>query len=494
VDLLDVETWQGRIATGGWVSGDGEPLAVRESATGARIGTLGTASVTQATEAARRAARAQREWAEWSPSARAAVLRRAGELFEAHESDITPWLVRESGGTWAKAATEVRAAVGECHEASALPTHPQGDLLATNRDRWSLSRRVPAGVVSVIAPFNYPLTLGIRSVAPALAVGNAVLLKPDPRTSVGGGVAIQRVFEEAGLPAGVLQTLPGGADIGEVVVGAPEVRVISFTGSTAAGRKVGEAAARHLKRAHLELGGNNAIIVLPGADVELAAAAGAFGSFLHQGQICQAAGRHLVHEDQAEAYLAELARIASALRVGDPYREEGVQVGPIIDDHQLVGVAALVDQAVADGARVRAGGAAEGRFYQPTVLSGVTARMAVWTDEIFGPVAPVLTYRSLDEAVDLVNASEYGLSVAVLGDVGTGMTVADRIHSGVVHLNEQTVGDESMAPFGGMGASGTGSRFGGPEANFEAFTETQWVTARPTIETYALPSGVRPVR
>ncbi|MDN3905561.1 aldehyde dehydrogenase family protein [Arthrobacter sp. YD2] len=492
MDMLQVEEWA--VPRGGiWTDGDGEPLPVREAATGEVIITLATASVAQAEEAARTAARAQRDWAALPPSARAAVLRRASELFAQHSDRITPWIVRESGGTWAKAGTEILAAVSECAEASALPTLPQGDTLATNKQRWSFSRRVPAGVVSVIAPFNYPLTLAIRSVAPALAVGNAVLLKPDPRTTVCGGAVIQRIFDEAGLPAGVLQVLPGGAEIGAAVVSAPEVRIISFTGSTAAGIKVGEAAARQMKRAHLELGGNNAVLVLPGADTAAAAAAGAFASFLHQGQICQAAGRHLVHVSQVEDYLAELARIAKSLMVGDPWRQEGVQIGPVIDERQLAAVEALVDGAVAAGARVHAGGRTDGRAYLPTVLSGVEPGMPVWRDEIFGPVAPVLAYETLDEAVELVNASPYGLSVAVLGDAGTAMSVADRIHSGVVHINEQTVGDEATAPFGGMGTSGNGARFGGPEANFEAFTETQWVTVRPTIETYAVPSGRAPL-
>ena len=490
MDML--EEWA--VPQGGiWTDGDGGPLRVREAATGEVITTLATASVEQAEEAARTAARAQRDWAALPPSARAAVLRRASELFAQHADQITPWIVRESGGTWAKASTEVLAAVSECAEASALPTLPQGDTLATNKQRWSFSRRVPAGVVSVIAPFNYPLTLAIRSVAPALAVGNAVLLKPDPRTSVCGGAAIQRIFDEAGLPSGVLQVLPGGAEIGAAVVSAPEVRIVSFTGSTAAGIKVGEAAARQMKRAHLELGGNNAVVVLPGADIAAAAAAGAFASFLHQGQICQAAGRHLVHVAQAEDYLAELARIAKSLVVGDPWRQEGVQIGPVIDERQLAAVEALVDGAVAAGAQVHAGGRTEGRCYLPTVLSGVEPGMPVWQDEIFGPVAPVLAYDTLDDAVELVNASPYGLSVAVLGDAGTAMSVADRIHSGIVHINEQTVGDEATAPFGGVGASGNGARFGGPEANFEAFTETQWVTVRPTIETYAVPSGRAPL-
>ena len=492
MDMVKAEEWA--VPRGGvWTNGGGEPLPVREAATGEVITTLRTASVAQAEEAARTAARAQRDWAALPPSARAAVLRRASELFAEHADRITPWIVRESGGTWAKASTEVLAAVSECAEASALPTLPQGDTLATNKQRWSFSRRVPAGVVSVIAPFNYPLTLAIRSVAPALAVGNAVLLKPDPRTTVCGGAVIQRIFDEAGLPAGVLQVLPGGAEIGAAVVSAAEVRIISFTGSTAAGIKVGEAAARQMKRAHLELGGNNAVLVLPGADTAAAAAAGAFASFLHQGQICQAAGRHLVHVSQVEDYLAELARIAKSLMVGDPWRQEGVQIGPVIDERQLATVEALVDGAVAAGARVHAGGRTDGRAYLPTVLSGVDPEMPVWQDEIFGPVAPVLVYETLDEAVELVNASRYGLSVAVLGDAGTAMTVADRIHSGIVHINEQTVGDEATAPFGGVGASGNGARFGGPEANYEAFTETQWVTVRPTIETYAVPSGRAPL-
>ncbi|PWB97647.1 aldehyde dehydrogenase family protein [Salinibacterium hongtaonis] len=486
--LLDADVWTGNIATEGWVAGEGAPLQVREAATGAVIGQLGTASLEQVAQAARRAATAQREWARMTPAARAAVMRRAGDIFERDADLIKPWIVRESGGTWAKAATEVLAAVSECREGAALPAHPHGEVLTTNKQRWSIARRVPAGVVSVIAPFNYPLTLAIRSVAPALALGNAVLLKPDPRTSVCGGVVLQRVFEEAGVPAGVLQLLPGGADVGAAVVSAPEVRIISFTGSTAAGRHVGKAAAEHMKRAHLELGGNNAIIVLPGADIDKAAAAGAFASFLHQGQICQAAGRHLVHESQVEEYLEKLVAVAQSVKVGDPFSEEGIQMGPIIDDRQLASLHSIVDQALADGATLLTGGPGEGRCYRPTVLGGVRTDMAVWRDEIFGPVAPVISYSTIDEAIDIVNASDYGLSVSVLGDVGTAMTVTDQITSGVVHINEQTVGDEASAPFGGMGASGNGSRFGGPGANFEAFTETQWVTVKPEIETYTLPA------
>ncbi|RAD83153.1 benzaldehyde dehydrogenase, partial [Burkholderia multivorans] len=192
-------------------------------------------------------------------------------------AEIGEWIVRESGAIQPKADLETTMAAQICYESASLPSHPKGEVLPSNEPRWSFSRRLPAGVVSVIAPFNFPLILSIRSVAPALALGNAVLLKPDPRTAVSGGVTLARIFAEAGLPEGLLQVLPGGRDVGEAVVDAPEVSVISFTGSTAAGRKVGEAAGRLLKRCHLELGGNNALIVLPGADLAAATSAGAFG-------------------------------------------------------------------------------------------------------------------------------------------------------------------------------------------------------------------------
>jgi benzaldehyde dehydrogenase (NAD) len=463
--------------------GTGGTHAVVEPATGKTLGRVGLATPDDVAKAAGKAAQAQRDWARRKPAERAAVLRRAGELWEEHAAEVQDWIVREAGSTRPKAGIETEMAAGVCFGASALPTHPRGEVLSTGEPRWSLARRVPAGVVSVISPFNFPLVLAIRSVAPALALGNAVLLKPDLRTAVSGGVSLVRVFEAAGLPDGLLHLLPGDAAVGAAVVDAPEVSVVSFTGSTAAGRKVGEAAARGLKRVHLELGGNNALVVLPGADVAKAASAGAFGSFLHQGQICMATGRHLVHESQVDEYVEALAEKARRLPVGNP-AESDVALGPIIDDRQLAHVAGVVDRSVAAGATVVAGGKPDAPFYPPTVLSGLDDTAPAWREEIFGPVAPVRAYRDLDEAARIVNDSEYGLSVGILGDVGTAMTLADEVRSGKVHLNEQTVGDEPTAPFGGVGDSGNGSRFGGAQANIEAFTETQWLTVRPDIAGY----------
>lgn len=481
--LLDPAVWGGKINIGGWKPGRSGTAASIEPATGNVLGHHGVAGVDDVAEAAAVARAAQSDWAARAPEERAAVLRRAGSLWEEHGAEIQGWLVRESGGIPAKAALETHIAAHECFEASALPSHPAGDVLSSNDERWSFARRRPVGVVSVIAPFNFPLILSIRAVAPALALGNAVLLKPDPRTTVSGGVALLRIFEEAGLPAGLLSLLPGGADIGAAVVEAPEVRVIAFTGSTAAGRHVGETAARHLKRAHLELGGNNALIVLPGADLDKAVSAAAFGSFMHQGQICMATGRHIVHESLHEAYVEKLADKARGLPVGDPAAEQ-VALGPIIDETQLKRVDAVVQEAVLHGARIEAGGTHEGQFYAPTVLTGLDADNPAWSQEIFGPVAPVMAFSTLDEAVELCNNSEYGLSVGILGDVGQAMKLADRIDSGKIHINEQTVSDEANAPFGGTKSSGNGSRAGGAQANLEAFTEVQWLTMRPEIAPY----------
>jgi benzaldehyde dehydrogenase (NAD) len=342
----------------------------------------------------------------------------------------------------------------------------------------SIARRVPVGVVGVISPFNFPLILSIRSVAPALALGNAVILKPDPRTAVCGGVTLARVFEEAGLPQGVLSVLPGAAPVGQAMIMEPLVRVISFTGSTAAGRRVGALAGEHLKRVHLELGGNSALIVMDDADLDLAASAGAFGSFNHQGQICMTTGRHLVHEAVYPDYLRRLADKANHLPVGDPATGQ-VALGPLIDEGQRDKVHALVTASVDAGARLAAGGTYEGLFYKPTVLAEVTPDVPAYTEEIFGPVAPVVRFSSLDEAVELATRTEYGLSLGIITrDVMRGLELAERIPTGIVHVNDQTVADEAHVPFGGVGASGTGARFGGAAANIEAFTDTRWITLR----------------
>ncbi|MBX6168658.1 MAG: benzaldehyde dehydrogenase [Thermobispora bispora] len=472
------------IYSDGWRPSRAGHAPVIEPATGNELARAGIAGPEDIAAAAERAERAQRDWAAASFEERAAVLRRAGRLFEEHAEEIQHWLIREAGSTPGKAAFETSVAAAECHEAAALAAQPYGELLPTVRRRLSLARRVPVGVVGVISPFNAPLILGIRSVAPALALGNAVVFKPDPRTAVCGGVVIARVFEEAGLPPGLLHMLPGGPDAGEALVADPRIPVISFTGSTAAGRKVGEACGRLLKRAHLELGGNSALIVLDDADLDRAVSAGAWGSFFHQGQICMTTGRHLVHASIKDEYVARLAAKAEAMRVGDPAREE-VELGPLIDERQRDKVHGLVTRSTAAGARLAAGGTYEGLFYRPTVLTDLTPEAPAYAEEVFGPVAPVVSFSTREEAAALAADSEYGLSLGILTrDVMKGLALAELIPTGIVHINDQTVDDEAVAPFGGVRASGTGSRFGGARANAEAFTYTQWVTMQGEIAEY----------
>jgi benzaldehyde dehydrogenase (NAD) len=484
--LLRPDEWQGKIKLAGWADGAGGTRTVVAPATGAALGEIGMAGPADVATAVGVGRAAQRDWARTPYTERAAVLRRAGALWEEHAAEIHDWLIRETGSVPGKAAFETSTAAQECYEAAALPGHPYGELLRSAEPRFSFARRLPVGAVGVIAPFNVPIVLAIRAVAPALALGNAVVLKPDPRTAVSGGVAIARVFEEAGLPDGLLTVLPGGADVGAAVVTDPGVPVIAFTGSTAAGRAVAELGGRHLKRVHLELGGNSALVVCADVDVERAAAVGAWGSFFHQGQVCMATSRHLVHESIAEPYVRALSATADGLPAGDPAAGP-VAVGPLIDAGQRDRVHAIVTGTVEAGAELRAGGTYDGLVYRPTVLAGVPRSAPAHEQEIFGPVAPVLTFSSLDEAAELAGATEYGLSLGILThDVMAALEFGERVPTGLLHINDQTINDEATIPFGGVGASGTGARHGGAQANIEAFTDTQWVTVRDAPPAYPI--------
>jgi benzaldehyde dehydrogenase (NAD) len=481
--LLDSSVWSSRIYSGGWTTAHGGDAAIVAPATGEEIGRIGAADAEDVARAAEAAAAAQPAWAATNFEERAAVLRRAGALLEKHGQEIAGFLIREAGAVGGMAGFNVYVATQECYEAATLASRPLGEILPSALPRLSLLKRVPVGVVGVISPFNAPLILSSRSVAPALALGNAVVLKPDLRTGVSGGVILARIFEEAGLPANLLHVLPGGPAVGAAMVEHPRIRVISFTGSSATGRRVAELGARHLKRVHLELGGNSALVILDDVDLDRAVSAGAWASFLHQGQICMTAGRHIVHERIADAYVKALSEHANHLPVGDPAAGE-VALGPLIDAHQRDKVHGLVNSTVAAGARLTAGGTYEDLFYRPTVLDEVRTDMPAYAQEVFGPVAPVVRFSTVEEAARLASDSDYGLSLGILtGNVDRGLALADQIPTGIVHINDQTVNDEAVAPFGGMFDSGTGARFGG-SANLDAFTDQRWITLRGEIPPY----------
>ena len=462
-----------------WRPGTGEPREVREPATGRHLLSVPQSTTDDVRRAAAAAAAAQPAWAETNYQERARILRRAAEIYEAHRPEFGTWTQRETGAHHNKMHHEQNFTTGELLAASTMPWQPYGSLVPTvQQERLSMIRRVPVGVVGAITPWNSPSVLGMRVVAPALALGNAVVLKPDPQTPVCGGAMFAAVFKEAGLPDGLLQIVIGDAEAGEALVTDPNVNMVSFTGSTEVGRLVGSLAGGLLKKVSLELGGNNPLVVLDDADLAAAASAGAYSSFQFQGQVCFATGRHIVHRSVADEYVDLLAQKARRLRTGDPYRED-VELGPIVNEQQLQRVDDIVQRSVRDGgARLVEGGTYEGLFYRPTVLADVKLDSPAWTDEIFGPVAPVVTFSSDDEAVELANSSEYGLAAGVYSrSISRGLAIANRIKAGMVHVNDQSINDEATIPFGGMGLSGNGGRFGS-EANLEAFTQWQWVTVR----------------
>ena len=461
-----------------WHPGSGELADIHEPATGQTLASISQSTPDDVARAAAAAAAAQPAWAETGYEERARVLRRVAELLGTHADEIALWNVRETGAVRGKADNEVYNTLNEVLNAATMPAQAYGSLVPSAQPaRLSMVRRVPVGVIGVITPWNFPLVLGMRVVAPALALGNAVVLKPDPQTPVTGGAIFAALFAEAGLPDGVLQIVCGGADTGEALVSDRSVSMVSFTGSTRTGRRVAQLAANSLKKTSLELGGNNAFIVLDDADIDLASSAGAWGSFLHQGQICLTTGRHLVHEKVADAYIEALAARAKQLTVGDPFRDN-VHLGPLMNERQLARVDDVVKRSLAGGAILVEGGTHDGLFYRPTVLAKVSTDLPAFTDEIFGPVAPVTTFGSDQEAVALANQSEYGLVAGIhTRSISRGLAIANRLRSGMVHVNDQTVNDEAIVPFGGMGASGNGGRHGGA-ANFEEFTQWQWVTVR----------------
>jgi benzaldehyde dehydrogenase (NAD) len=453
----------------------GETVRLGIPGTPDELATVTLASPADVRAAAERARRAQRDWAATPIAARAELLSRVEQLLLEHADELQPGIAHETGSVYGKARSEIDGSVNELRAARALASIPDGAVYPSQTGSLSYSRRIPVGVVGLITPWNFPVALAMRVIAPALVLGNAVLLKPDPQTPISGGDMIAAVFARAGLPAGVLASLPGGPAVGESVVADPDVDMVSFTGSTAAGRKVGALAGSLLKRTSLELGGNNPMIVLDCVDVADAAAAGAAGSFTHQGQICMSTGRHIVHESVAAAYTDALVAQAAALRIGSTIDPE-VTLGPLINATQVDRIADIVSRSVAMGAVVVSGGATVGQFYEPTVLTGVTADMPAFAEELFGPVAVISTFASDDEAVAIANAGDYGLAASVFGsDLARARHIALQLRAGMVHVNSITITDTAITPMGGHGSSGNGGAVGGL-ANIDEYTQVRWYT------------------
>ena len=462
---------------GSWRDGaSGKVLSDRNPYNGDLIAEFKLGTRADLDEAYASASAAQKIWAEINPYERRTIMEKAVAYVEKMDAEITDIIIQELGGTRLKAFFEIGLVKNIIKEASTYPLRMTGEILPSVMDgKENRLYRVPVGVVGVISPFNFPFFLSMRSVATAIGAGNGVVLKPHDDTVITGGTLVAKIFEEAGVPKGLLNVIIADIkDIGDAFVEHPIPRVISFTGSEKVGRHIGMVAGRALKKAILELGGNSALIVLADADLDNALNAAVFSRFTHQGQICMCANRVLVHRSLYPQFLDRYVKRVSALKVGDP-NDPQTDLGPLMNKTQADTLSRQIQKGIAEGARPVLQGRMEGNLASPTIFADVKPSMSVAQDEMFGPAVSVIPFDTTEEAIQIANDSAFGLSGAIhTKDVEYGAELAKRIDTGMVHVNGGTIDDEPLIAFGGEKASGVG-RLNGRWA-LEEFTTLKWVS------------------
>lgn len=472
---------------GDWRDGKaGDSLQIRNPYTGDTLGGIVKATADDLDAAYLAARRAQRDWAARLPRERAEVFRKALRLLEAQKEEIIAWLIAEAGSTRIKAEIEFGTVYGQMVEAAALPYRMTGQILPIDvAGKESRVYRKPVGVVGVISPWNWPMTLSHRSIGAALALGNGVVVKPADETPVTGGLLLARIYEEAGLPKGLLNVVVGDvAEIGDAFTLHPVPRVISFTGSTPVGRHIAGLAVRAaaMKHVALELGGNAPLVVLDDADLDRAVTAAVFGRFLHQGQICMSTNRIIVDRSLMADFQKAFVERVSQLRYGDPSDPE-TAIGPIISARHLERLTALIRKSVNDGAVPLLSGDPVGQVLPPHVFGEVANTSHLAQGEIFGPLVPLISARDEADALAQANATEYGLTSALFSqNEARALAFADKLDVGMTHINDITVNASANNPFGGEKNSGMG-RFGGDWILHE-FTTDHWVTVQRTRRPY----------
>jgi acyl-CoA reductase-like NAD-dependent aldehyde dehydrogenase len=433
------------------------------------------------------AATAFPDWSHTPPAEKQRYFLRAADILERRQREIVNIVTQETGGTLDWAMFQTCFVPGLLREAAAQVHAITGEIIPADLPgAFFMAVRQPVGVVAGIAPWNAPLILSLRAVALPMACGNTTVLKPSAEAPVSGGIVFAEVFEEAGLPRGVFNVVTNGpgfsGEVGDELIEHPKVRRLSFTGSTEVGRRIAEKAARHLKKVTLELGGNDPLIILKDADIDYAVNAATFGRFNHQGQVCMSSKRIIVEKAVAARFTEKFVEKVRRLKVGDP-RDADTIIGPLINQQQVDKLHKQVEEAIKQGARLVCGGKYDGRCYYPTVLTNVAPDMNIAREETFGPVAPIIVVEDADEAVRVANDSRFGLSAGVItGDFQKGLDIAERLESGMVHINDSTIHDEPQVPFGGMKESGYG-RHGG-RAAIEEFTELRWISIQRTPRQY----------
>tara|TARA_B100000700_G_C15005901_1_gene838497 strand:- start:318 stop:1796 length:1479 start_codon:yes stop_codon:yes gene_type:complete len=429
-------------------------------------------------EAYKGSKQAQQLWAKVAPAERVALVNALASVMESRSDEIIDWLIRESGSTRGKATFECFHTINMVRESATLPFQVEGKVLTSYKPgKQSFVFREPLGVIGVISPWNFPLYLSMRSVVPAIALGNTVVLKPASDTAITGGLLIAHLFEEAGFPPGVLNVIVGaGSEIGDAFVEHSVPSLISFTGSTDIGRSVGRIAVggNYIKRVALELGGNAPLVVLDDADIEAAAHAAVVGRFLHQGQVCMSVNRVIVDQKIYSDFAALVVERVQQLSVGDPNLAETV-IGPIVSQSQLTGLLNKITRANRDGLECLHSGSASGLVLPPHVYGRVAPHHELAYDETFGPIMPLIISQNEEHALELANSSEFGLASAVFTqNMDRGLRFASGIVAGITHINDITIDDQPNAPFGGEKNSGLG-RFNGSYA-IDEFTRAHWVT------------------
>jgi benzaldehyde dehydrogenase (NAD) len=445
------------------------------------------ASPADAVMAVEAAAEAFKTWSQSGPSERRMLLLKAADALEAKTPQFIEAVAAETGASGQWAGFNVFLAAGMIREAAALTTQVAGEVIPSDiPGSLAMAVRQPAGVVLGIAPWNAPVILGVRAICVPLACGNTVVMKGSencPRTHQ----LIIEAFQDAGFPPGVVNYITNApADAGlvvEAMVAHPAVRRVNFTGSTRVGRIIAMTCAKYLKPVVLELGGKAPLVILDDADIDDAVNGAAFGCFANSGQICMSTERIIVDQKIADAFVKKFVEKAKALPLGDPRKPEPVVLGSVIGMSTVEHCNALIDDALAKGAKLLCGGKATTTLMPATVLDHVTPAMKIYHEESFGPVKPIVRVNGVEEAVACANDNEYGLSSAVFGgDIARAFNVARRIDSGICHVNGPTVHDEAQMPFGGVKGSGIG-RFGG-KAGIHEFTELRWITLQTTPRHY----------
>ena len=427
------------------------------------------------------------EWANSPPGLRRKIFLKAADIMERRQDELVKAMMEEVGGTIGISMFQMFFVPGLYRMAAAAPYDVKGEIIpADHANSFFMAIRQPAGVVGCFAPFNVPYILASRSFALPVAYGNTAVLKPSEEASVTGGVLLAEIFEEAGLPPGVLNMITcsreDAVEVGDEMISHPAVRRISFTGSTEVGRIIAEKAGRHLKRAVLELGGKDPLIILADADIDYAVDAATWGAFLHQGEICMSTERIIIEKKIADQFTEKLKERALALPMGDPTNPE-IAIGPLINQRAVDKVHAHVQEAVAAGAELVTGGKYDNLIYHPTIVTDVRPDMRLFSEQTFGPVAPIVVVNDAEEALAVANNSTYGLSSGIItNDFTRALDIAMRLETGMVHIGDQTVNDEPQVPFGGVKGSGYG-RFGG-QAALDEFTELRWINVQRLPRTF----------